>query len=344
MAKRIRVSDDNGANYYTLPGASGEKREELAMVNDTIFGQDYSSEQPSIGNWSIQGNAFWKGVAGYSATVQQSGIATVMTAEACTLVSGKTYQITSAAKRVISLVDALTVLDNAVDHTADVVSVDYLNGTVTFDAGYTVTGPVTVTGKYLPVAAVAKARTFNLNQSAAEIDETDYALAQANGGWREYSAGLKSVGLDIGGMFDTTAAFETALAARSLVILDIHPDGTADSMFRGFFKRKSHQQGGDVGAVEDEQRSFSLWVPDGDLIEQVFSWYFTNTTVLNTAVRKVLTAFLDKTTLKVQYLQDGVNGKVGDAIVTEASLANSYEGQNEFRFTFRGTGALAAVP
>jgi hypothetical protein len=57
----------------------------------------------------------------------------------------------------------------------------------------------------------------------------------------------------------------------------------------------------------------------------------------------VLEAWQDKTTIYVEYSPDGVNGKTGQAIVTDASLQNSYEGQNEFSFTFRGTGALGDI-
>jgi hypothetical protein len=344
MAKRIRVSDDNGVTWYTLPGSSGQRREEAASVGDTVFGQDFASNQPSIIAYTITGNSYFKGVAGYNALVRQSGTATAMTAEACTLVSGKTYQITNSIKRMISYLDTLTVLDNAVDHTANVLSIDYLNGTVTFTAAYTVTGPVTLTGKYLPSAVIAKARSFTLNQTAAEVDTTDYATAQANGGIRTYTQGLKTVNMDLGGLYDTGASYITAMRLRSLLTIDVSPDNTVDTIFRGFFKRMQHQQSGDVGAAEDETRTFNLWVPDGSLVERPFGWYFTASTVLNVAIRKVLAAYLNNTAIKVQYLYDGTNGSVGDCIVTEASLTNSYEGQNEFRFTFRGTGAVVPVP
>ncbi|MEB3029680.1 hypothetical protein VJI72_07780, partial [Parvimonas micra] len=57
----------------------------------------------------------------------------------------------------------------------------------------------------------------------------------------------------------------------------------------------------------------------------------------------VITAWQDKTPIKVKYLQDGVNGSLHDAIVTEATLANALEGQNEFRFNFRAIGAPTAI-
>jgi hypothetical protein len=344
MAKRIRVSDDGGTTFYTLPGSSGEKRLEAASVNDTIFGQDYGSNMQSIIARSVSGNSYFKGIAGYVASVKQGGTPTTMTGEPTTLVSTRVYQITNAIKRLISYADTLTVLDGVTDVTAQVLSIDYLNGTITFLPTYTVVGAITVTGKYLPSAVIAKARSFTLNQTAAEIDTTDYATAQANGGLRTYTQGLKTVNMDIGGIFDTTNAFVTSLLARSLLVLDVSPDGSSTTMFRGFFRPSSHQEGGNVGATEDETRTFQLWVPDGSLVTAPFSWYFATASALNLGVRKVLAAYQAGTVIKVQYLYDGTNGVVSDAIVTEASLTNSYEGQNEFRFTFRGSGATTPVP
>src|SRR3990167_5325366 len=171
MAKRIQVSSDD-ITYYTLPGNSGELRTEMASVDDTVFGQDWKSETPSIGNWQINGQAFFKGVAGYAATVKVGGTPTTVSGGATTLVSGKTYQINDTAKRIISYANAVVVKDNAVDHTADLLNIDYLNGKVTFTSSYTVTGPVTIDYYYIPSAAIAKARSFNLTQQMAEIDTT----------------------------------------------------------------------------------------------------------------------------------------------------------------------------
>jgi hypothetical protein len=123
-AKRIQVSADNGSTWRTLPGNSGDFREEMATVNDTVFGQSFESNEVSIGQWMISANSFFKGVAGYTANLKQQGTPVVMTAEPAALVSGKTYRITNASKRIIDYFTALTVLDNAVDHTADVISID----------------------------------------------------------------------------------------------------------------------------------------------------------------------------------------------------------------------------
>lgn len=342
MAKRVRVSSDN-VTYYTLPGSTGDKNSEGASVNDTVFGQTFQSEDVSILQHGIQANAYFKGVAGYVALLKKGGTPTSMTGEACSLVSGKTYRVTATTKRVFSYANALTVLDNGIDHTADVQSIDYLAGTVTFKSAYTVTGPVTVTGYYIPMAEIAKGRTFTVTQTAAEIDTTDYATARSNGGNRTFDPGLRTVTLEIGGIYDVANAWAAQLASRGIVYVEIAPANDAETIFRGFFKLTNQRQSGDVGALEEENLSFNLWVPGGDLVETPFKWYFTGSTTLNTAVQKVIQAWQNESDIYVQYLPDGVTGVQATCIVTECSLANQLEGLNEFSVGFRATGALSTI-
>jgi hypothetical protein len=342
-AKRIRISDDAGANYYTFPGSTGDLRRELASVNDTVFGQNYQSNQPSIGNWQVTCNSFFKGVAGYVVQLRLGGTPVAMAAEACTFVSGKTYQITNAAKRIINYLTTLTVFDNAIDKTAFVQSVDYLNGTVTFLASYTVVGPVTVTGQYVPTTVIAKSRSFTLTQTAAEIDTSSYDTANANGGMRTYDPGLNTARLEIRGVYDVSQALTTALLSRALLYIDVAPANDVNTIFRGFFKRTTLGQSGDVGALEDNTTTLDLWVPDGSLVERPFGWYFTTNTTLSLPIRKALAAWQGLTKPLIQYLPDGVAGFGGSTIVTECTLANSFDGQNEFRFTFRGDGTLNII-
>ena len=347
MAKRIRVSTDD-VTYYTLPGASGELRVEMANVDDTIFGQSYQSESPSIGMWEISGAAFFKGVAGYSAAVKVGGTPTAAVGAATTEIgTSNTFQIDNTARRLISLVNAVTVYDNAVDHTADVESIDYLNGIIDFGA-YVATGPVTIDYYYVPSAAIGKARSFSLTQTLAEIDTTDYATAQTNGGWRTYIPGLKTVGLELGNVWDAANDFIDILAARAQVFIDISPNntqgaGTTEVLARGMFKYLTQNQSGNVGALEEETLNLNLYVPSGELVTSPFSWYFGSANALSPAVQLCLEAWRDGDIVYVEYSPDGSVGKTGQAIITEASIQNSYEGQNEFSFSFRGTGTLADI-
>jgi len=341
MAKRIRVSDDAGSTWWTLPGNTGERRSEASIVNDTIFGQDYQSDQPSLLGNTITANGILKGVAGYQAKVRKGGTPTAMTDEATTELTTTSYQITNAAKRLIDLATPL-IVEVGGSPVTNYTSVDFLNGIIYFgsDPG----DAVTVTGAYLPLVVIAAGRSFNLTQTSAEIETTDYETAQANGGIRTYSEGLKTVSLEIGGIHSASNTFYEELHARTMVYVDICPSGDNANFFRGYFKPHNTGQMGNNGELEEENVSYGLYVPEGDLIFRPFQWYFPSGSAMSRALRIVLNAWQNRTQIGVQYLHDGTNGKQNlAAIVTEASLANALDGLNEFRFTFLPSGALTDV-
>lgn len=346
MAKRVRVSSDNQVTWYTLPGSSGEKRTNMAAVDDTVFGQNWQSQSPSIGDWSVTGSSFFKGIAGYTANIRSGGTPVQVTGGATTLVTGKTYQINNTAQRFMSYANAIVVKVSAVDQTAQVLSIDYLNGTVTFKAAYSPGAAPTIDYYYVPLTTLGKARSFKLQQQAAEIDTTDYATAAANGGWRTYQQGLRNVSLELSNVWNSSNDFLTSLAARNLLYIDISPNNvegtTAETMFRGFFKYLGLDASGNVGALEEETLKMGLYVPDGSLVQQPFAWYFGSASVMNQAVQIAVNAWQNGTVIDVEYSPDGTVGVRGDCIVTEASLNNSFDGQNEFSFTFRGVGVQTA--
>lgn len=344
MAKRIRVSDDDGTTYYTMPGSSGEMSYEANDIDDTIFGQNFKSSQPGLVNWNITSNAYYKGFSGYVADIKKiSGTSTAMTDEACSLVSGKTYQVTSSSKRILDRNTAIVIKDNAVSvANNNIESIDYLFGRVTFASGYSVTGPVTITNAYWTTAVVAKGRSFTLTQTSEAVQTTTFEEAQSNGACHTFDYGLKTVALEVSGVFAAANDFQELVANRTELIIEINPEGASQSVARGYFKATGQSQSGNVGDLEEETVTFGLSVPPVDLMLRPFGWLHTSTT-LTTAVQKALTAWENETGLKVQYLPNGdlTGGKEGDCIITEISLSGGLEAMNEFSVTYQGTGAIA---
>lgn len=346
--KRITTSVDAGATQYTLPGNTGDWKIDLNLVVDTVFGQTFESNQPSLGNGMITANGIFKGVAGYNVTIKKGGTAVTMAAEPCSLVSGKIYQITSAAHRVISYLDSLTVQDNSVDQTANVLTVDYLTGTVTFKPAYTPTGPITVTGKYIPLAVMAKAKSFSMTQTAAVSDGSCFDDAQSNGGFRTNYPSLKKISLNVSHIFAATNAWLTTVLARDIAYVEIDLDvsNPGINVARGFFKIATDQRSGKQGDLEMEDIVMNLWVPDGSLVATPFNWYIAAGSKLNMAIQQTLNAFINGTNLTVTYMP---NGNVGNtpvdalqalAFPTTATLASSVEGLNEFTFSYQTTGGV----
>lgn len=347
-AKIIQVSDDAGSNYYVLPGNTGEFNDESNELDDTIFGQNYKSAEVGLQSWNVTSNALYKGFAGYLVDIKEVGSASTFTGEACSLVSGKTFEIDDITKNIFDRSATFVVYDNAVDQTSEVESINYLTGEVTFVSTYSVTTPVTMDGSSFAVASLAKYRSFSMTQSAEAVDTTDIPAAQAASGIMTFQSGLKTVSIDVSGVYAAANGYRADLIARNEVILEINPDGNGfanGSLARGFFKVINRGQSGNVGDLEEETVTFSLQVPQDVEIDVTtpFTWNHAAASTLSTAVQKVLTAFLNESTLKVQYLPDGSTGLEGDVVVTDVSLSGGQEAMSEFSVGFQGTGAVSTV-
>ena len=340
MAKRFQLSSD-GTTYYTMPGNTAEFQYDSQMVDDTIFGQDFASQFTNMQDWKMQSNGYFKGLAGYQVTLKKSGTPTTMTAEACTLVSGKTYQITNAAHRIMDPATVPTVLGNAVTIAeANILNIDYLFGTVTFISSYTPTTPITITGKYLPTSVIAGARAFNLGMTMNAFDDTTIADAQANGGIRIYDFGIKDVKLELTGIYSLSNGSLASVQSRAILVAEICPDGSQLAVARGFFQYGKTGQSGKVGDQEDESAALSLYVPNIDNLKAPFSWVISGSSTLSPAIQKAISAWQNKTFIYGKYSPDGTAGVLGQGVVTDITLSGGLDVLNEFSFAMQGSGAV----
>lgn len=339
VAKRVAVSADQIA-WYTLPGSTGEWNDEAEQIDDTIFGHTFTSTQPGLITWTANAQAYYKGFAGYVASIKAQGTATAMNGEAMTQVPGSplVYAIADETKNVWDYTKGLVVMVNgiAVDE-SDIASIDWLFGRVTFDDSYVVGGAVTVNGEYLPMTEVARANSFTLTQTAESIDHTDYAIARANDGYRVFYPGLRTISLELGGFYDADDAVWEILEGRQETVIEINPDGSGMSLARGIFKLVTRNQSGDVGALEEQTRTFNLSVPEG--MDIIFNWVHDIDTTLSPAVRVLLDAFINQTRPWVSYEPEGPTELVfqGQAVLTDVSLSSSLDAMNEFTANFQGS-------
>lgn len=346
-AKRVRLSIDNGSTWRTLPGNQGSITNEAGELDDTIFGQNFKSSQPGLIGWSVNANGLYKGFAGYVCKImQQTGSVVVITDEAMSLVSGKTYQITNAAHRLLDMSTAVVVEDNGVAvSTANIESIDYLFGRVTFISSYTPTGPITITGGYFATVQVAGTRSFTLTMTAADVDDTTMPSAQASSGHRQRHLGLRTASLELGGVYALSNGFRAALVARSRLLVEINPDGNSKSVARGWFRYTQQGSSGNVGALEEETVTLTLAVPDeNDLLLAPFYWRNTTDTTLNQALRDAIDAWQSGAEIDVQYLPDGTNGVKGKCVISSCTLTGGLEAMNAFAIVALGNNALSAVP
>lgn len=344
MAKRVRLSDDDGVSWATLPGNSAELSSEAGELSDTIFGQNFDSTFPGINGWTINANALYKGYAGYQAKILKSGTPTALTTEAMSNVSGKVYVITDTAKRMLDRTTAIQVFDGVDDKTSEVLSIDWLFGRIEFKSTYTVTGSVTITGKYLPVSVVGCANEYTLTQTANAIDNTCMDTAQQNNGHRTFEYGLKTVSLELSGIYKTANNFLALLQSRAELIIEINPDGAGMAVARGFFRAVNTGQSGDVGDLEQENITFNLSVPDQENVETPFKWMIAGGSLLSNAIKIAIAAWENEELVRVAYLPDGTNGVEGDAVITDLTLTGGLEAMNEFTVNLQGSDALDPHP
>jgi hypothetical protein len=345
MAKKIRISDDNGVTFYTFPGSSGELATDAGSIDDTIFGSEYKSSQSGMIAWTLNTNGFYKGFAGYVATLKKLSGPLALTAEPMALVAGTTatYQVTNAIKRSFDTVTPPVFSVGGTPVSAGtIVNVDYLFGRVTLTGA--AGGAVTVTGAYLPSTDVARATGFTLTQTADTIDDTDFATASANAGHRVYIPGLKTASLALTGIYGLTNNWRASLESRERLIIEINPDGNRKSIARGYFMYTAVGQSGNVGAQEGATATLPLQVPDIGNLVYPFSWLHDPTTTLNIAIQKAMTAWINNLVYEYQYLYDGTNGFQGNGIITDLTLAGGLEVMNEFTIHVQGSGPLTAVP
>jgi hypothetical protein len=179
--------------------------------------------------------------AGYNAKLYRSGTSTAMTAEATTLVTGKTYRITNAAKRMLDPSVAVVVEDSG----SPVVPlfIDYLHGLVTFHPLYTVLGPITIDANYLPLTQIADVYNASFSTSVMMLDDTVYEDAQVS-----RKAGLK----DISGSFscydEGATALSSLLAAGTVLYLTWQQTGSGST---GHLRARVLLESEDVSAAVD---------------------------------------------------------------------------------------------
>jgi len=206
------------------------------------------------------------GQAAYLAQVKRGGTSTAFASEAMSLVSGNTYQITDATKRIWDRTVVPTFSEDSVPIPAsDVVSIDYLFGKVTFATAKT--GNIFADGKFIPTVVVAGAHAYGVNMSHNILDDTDFDGAQTSNGFRSKIYGIGDVSISLGRWEVLDSTFFTAINARTPIVVDIRPGGVGDYA-RGWFVVESEAHGGGIDDLESRDLTFQL---DGDA-KASFGW------------------------------------------------------------------------
>ena len=210
------------------------------------------------------------GTAGYTTLIKKSGTSTAMTDEAMTNTTGNTWQITASTKQVFDRDIEPSFEDNGVPIVSgDITEIDYLFGTVTFTG--VKTGPITVSGNYMPLASVVGANDFSINITPDILECTTYPDTNTNGGYLVKKYGLLQATVSISRFDDLSKSFHTILSGREKLVIEGSFAG-GSSICRGWYVHESIEDSADVAGLLTEDLSFILDSGDDAINKKTFSW------------------------------------------------------------------------
>ena len=191
------------------------------------------------------------GTAGHNTQVSKSGTPTAFTAEGMTNTVSNAWVINSKSKSLWDRSVKPTFYDNGVEILDnEILEVDYLFGVVKLDGTHN--GPITVAGTYLPLSVIAGAKQINLNRTAGIQDSTDFD----NSGFRTKAYTMMDATFSVTRFDDITGAFQTALNARSPVVVEaVLGDSLA---YRAWCVIESVNNTLDLSSLLEESMSFQL--------------------------------------------------------------------------------------
>jgi hypothetical protein len=173
----------------------------------------------------------------HSVVVKATAPAVALSNEAMSLLSGDTFVVTNAAKRILDPGAAIVIHDDGSPVAAGDFAVDYLAGTVTFAAPPAT--PVTInSGAYLPAHAVAGAREFSISMERVELEDTEFGDTL-----KSRFVGLKFASGSLSGFFladddwdpgGGTLTADGAFGAGTQLVLEVLLDSATNHYFRGF--------------------------------------------------------------------------------------------------------------
>lgn len=205
-----------------------------------------------------------------------TGTPTSMTTEACTLSGGNTVaQVTNTAKRILDPAEAVLLYDNGVLQAASTYTLNHCWGKATKASG-SWTGPVTMSGKYLPQLELDETFRADIAVTRDVLESTVFK----NGKHKTKELGLMTaiLALDMRSMagkdFDTgggTMKLETWLTDEEVRVLEVtFPDTTLAFRMMGLLG--SLKASAAVGALHQVTATYDATAPAGTSIPKPFAW------------------------------------------------------------------------
>jgi hypothetical protein len=208
---------------------------------------------------------------GWQTTIKINNTATIANGEACSGAT-TTWQITSAAKRILDPSVTPTWYDNGTPVlAANIVSVNYLTGTVVFTGSKT--GPITVDMQYYPMVSYTGAKSVDVNFSADDLDTSVFGTQ-----WRSHIQGLKTATGKIDNLELLTSdlnpnpdpvILSDIFSAGTQVVLELSPDaGTTFYRFWAILLNADESSAVDALIVTSASfTSVAITAADGTIVD-----------------------------------------------------------------------------
>lgn len=186
--------------------------------------------------------------AGKKALIKVSGAAVGMTAEATTGTGNLSYQITNAAKRVLSRIGTVTVKDGGVA-TAEAYTLNRLTGTVTF--GSATSRTITIDADYLPMATAAEAHEYGYTMTSA-----NHEVPRFGDNYQRRICGVRDINGSLS-LWHANSDYIDMLDGETVVVLEFYSDSSGAFDLRCWALLNSDEVKSAVSGPNTESASFS---------------------------------------------------------------------------------------
>jgi len=347
-AKELQVRKKGATEWNGLPGSTADLSLESSSAEDSILGATYESSQPTLINWSVSGEAYYRGFAGYKATIKKESTSDPITDIAMEEESAGVWIASSISDSPWDINESVTVSTDdgttKTDVTDQVDRIDYLMGRVYFVDTYTVPSgeTIVVDANVVSLQAISNVTSIELSQTDSPVDVTSFSAAQANGGYNVFEHGLRNSDISADGFYNSTEDFWSLLTSQDRFIVEVTLDPNGDSTFRGYYRMSSDSLSGSVGEPEEESVEFMLSVPQN---AEPVSWRFEPTTTMPKAMQDILETFINRDYLEIRYLPEGEGnrGFEGETLVEDASISIDVDGIVTSSADFQGTDGLTEI-
>lgn len=192
--------------------------------------------------------------AAYATLIYSVGAPVVINNEPMTDLGSFVFQITDAARRLLSPDTVISCYLDAGGE-VEIKQVDYFNGTVTLfsDPG----DDVVLDGAFVTKALISGSKSYSFELLGDVLEDTSFNKAQGNGGYKTRCYGLNDVTISLDRYDDASHKFKEHKRNREKVYIELLPGGGPSSL-KGWFVMETSSNSGEVGGLEEESLNFNL--------------------------------------------------------------------------------------